>query len=303
MSTRKPVVLFHIVLLLASVLAACAPPPPTYADLKATAVHSGCWPGNYPTPPASTITPIPELSRGGPQRTTTATVTQRVGDPTRTALPTETPQATRTALPTTTPYPRCTPLPGEPTLVPYPTRIPRPATMPTQKPIIVEGGSDVRTLLELPVLHHADIAVHPSEGWAAAASVWPEPLLLRPLTFFAAQTISKKGPEAGAAAVLQLLDQLRCDDESTGSNLASALHLLAMHRALPQQAPPQLAVFLGKGLRNGQVLRDAVVPATAAILAARVRFTDSERTQLRSALEALQDQDPEWVDRALKALR
>jgi hypothetical protein len=130
----------------------------------------------------------------------------------------------------------------------------------------------------------------------------PEPLLLRPLTFFAAQTVSRQGRAAVSAAVLRLLDQLRCDDESARTNLASALHLLAMYRALPEQAPPRLAPFLEEALRNGDMLRSAAVPATAAILAAGVRFTDSERVQLRTALKPLQEQDPELVDGALEAL-
>lgn len=129
-----------------------------------------------------------------------------------------------------------------------------------------------------------------------------EPILLRPLSFLTAQTISREGPATGCTSLLYLLEHLHCDDESTRVNLASGLHLLAMHRALPQQPPPELALFLDQGLRGGPLLRDAVVPATAAILAAGVQFSESERELLRSALEPLEYQDPDWVTRALEAL-
>jgi hypothetical protein len=45
---------------------------------------------------------------------------------------------------------------------------------PTQQPIVVNGGNELTTALELPRLQHVDVAVHPSEGWAAIASVWPD---------------------------------------------------------------------------------------------------------------------------------
>lgn len=134
-----------IVLVCLALLTSCASAP-TYADLKATAASSGCWPGNAPTPPAVTVTP----ARPGP---------------TSTVLP-GTPTATQ--FPTTTPYPRCTPVPGAPTLVPWPTALPTPVPHPTLEPEPILGGSDMRTLMQLPgIVHHLDIAVHPSQGWPA----------------------------------------------------------------------------------------------------------------------------------------
>ncbi len=136
-------------LLFVGLLTGCSTPAMqlTYVDLQATAVVSGCWPGNHPTPNPITVTPI---------------------------SPTSTPGGTQTPLPTTTPYPRCTPAPGAPTLAPYPTQVPTPVPYPTQHPIIVNGGDELTTALEMPRLHHVDVAVHPSEGWAAVASVWPD---------------------------------------------------------------------------------------------------------------------------------
>jgi hypothetical protein len=59
------------------------------------------------------------------------------------------------------PAPAATPV-GLPTPVAYPTREARP----------IQGGSDTRTLLHLPgILHHVDVAVHPSQGWPAVVSV------------------------------------------------------------------------------------------------------------------------------------
>jgi len=49
-----------------------------------------------------------------------------------------------------------------------------PVPYPTQKPDLTQGGSDPRSLLLMPRLHHVDIAVHPAEGWPAVASVWPD---------------------------------------------------------------------------------------------------------------------------------
>jgi hypothetical protein len=136
-------------LLWSALLAGCSAPPIqiTYVDLKATAAVTGCWPGNNPTPNPVVVTP------NGPTPTTGGTLTP---------------------LPTTTSYPRCTPVPGAPTLIPYPTSVPTLVPYPTQKPLIVNGGDQLVTALDLPRLHHADVAVHPSEGWAAAASVWPD---------------------------------------------------------------------------------------------------------------------------------
>src|SRR5919199_242459 len=59
------------------------------------------------------------------------------------------------------PDPGCTPVP---TLGPYPT----------QEPIIGYGGSQLMTALELPFLQQVEVAVHPSQGWAAVASVWTD---------------------------------------------------------------------------------------------------------------------------------
>jgi hypothetical protein len=130
-----------------------------------------------------------------------------------------------------------------------------------------------------------------------------EPLLLRPLTFLVARAISAQGPAAGAAPTLQLVERLRCDDESVRINLASALHLLAMHRALPEHPPARMAAFLIESLHGGPAPRDAAVPAVAAALAAGVHFTDGELSRLRTALKALRDEDPEWAAAALKMIR
>ncbi len=138
-----------VVIVLALMVVACSAPAaqPTYRDLQATAAVAGCWPGNAPTPRPVTTTP-----RG----------------------PTPTPGGTALALPTTTQFPRCTPVPGAPTLVPYPTAVPTPVPYPTQHPIILNGGDALVTAFELPFIHHVDVAAHPSEGWAAVASVWTD---------------------------------------------------------------------------------------------------------------------------------
>ncbi|MDQ5853494.1 MAG: glycoside hydrolase, partial [Chloroflexota bacterium] len=134
--------------LYAVLLAGCTRPVHlTYIDLRATAAVAGCWPGNYPTPNPVTATPHP-----------------------RPPSPVETPPP----LPTTTAFPRCTPVPGAPALAPYPTAVSTPVLYPTQRPIIINGGNERVTALELPFLHHVEVAVHPSAGWAAVASVWPD---------------------------------------------------------------------------------------------------------------------------------
>lgn len=126
----------------AMTLVACTTPI-SYPELRQTAAVTGCWPMGYATPNPVTATPqsttLPSLAR-----------------------------------PTTTSVPRCTPIPGAPTLRPYPTTVPTLVPYPTQQPIVVNGGNDLTTALELPRLQHVDIAVHPSEGWAAVASVWPD---------------------------------------------------------------------------------------------------------------------------------
>ena len=126
----------------AMTLVACTTPI-SYPELRQTAAVTGCWPMGYATPNPVTATPqsttLPSLAR-----------------------------------PTTTSVPRCTPIPGAPTLAPYPTTVPTLVPYPTQQPIVVNGGNDLTTALELPRLQHVDVAVHPSEGWAAVASVWPD---------------------------------------------------------------------------------------------------------------------------------
>src|SRR5688500_6625413 len=82
-------------------LPACRTAPLAHTDLRATAIVTGCWPGNYPTSNPITVTP---------DRPGLADI----------AAP----------LPTTTAYPRCTPVPGAPTLAPIPTSIPTPVPYP-----------------------------------------------------------------------------------------------------------------------------------------------------------------------------
>ncbi len=141
---QRVLVLFGLV----AVLAACSDEI-SHIDLKATAVSTECWPGNYPTPRAITVTPA--------EPTTTATA--GVGTPTATALP------------TTTPYPRCTPIPGQPTSIPYPTALPTPVAYPTDIPRAIQGGSDTQLLMDLPgIVHNLDMAVHPAYGWPAVVA-------------------------------------------------------------------------------------------------------------------------------------
>ncbi len=138
-----------LILVVVPLLVACSRPAMqlTYRDLHATAVVTGCWPGNFPTPNPVTGTP-------------------------RASMPTA--SGTRISLPTTTPLPRCTPMAGAPALAPYPTTAPTPVPHPTQRPIIINGGNALVTALELPTIHHVDVAAHPTEGWAAVASVWTD---------------------------------------------------------------------------------------------------------------------------------
>lgn len=138
--------------LLAILLLAGCGPALTYADIQATAQITGCWLDSYPTPRAVTVTPSGAL----------ATL------PLGTILPGTTPTAT---LPTTTPYPRCPAQPGT-TQVPWPTPIPNPPPYPTMEPRHWQGGSDAQTTLFLPnTVLTTDLAVHPTEGWPAVASV------------------------------------------------------------------------------------------------------------------------------------
>ena len=143
-----------VILLVFPLVAACSAPAAqlTYLDLHATAVVSGCWPGNAPTPNPITVTP-------------------RVSTPTA--------RGAQTPLPTTTPLPRCTPMPGAPTLAPYPTAISTPVPYPTQRPIIVNGGKAFVTVLELPFIHHVVIAAIPSESWVDEVLVWLDELIVR----------------------------------------------------------------------------------------------------------------------------
>ncbi|WP_129676646.1 hypothetical protein [Candidatus Chloroploca sp. Khr17] len=129
-------------------LTGCAVPP-TYADRRATAQVTGCWPDQAPTPPPVTVTPDHEpLEAGAP-------------DPFATALP------------TTTPYPRCDPGPGA-TLPPWPTPIPAPPPYPTMEARRWRHGSERQTTLQLPgMILDLDLATHPTEGWPVlGAAVW-----------------------------------------------------------------------------------------------------------------------------------
>lgn len=143
--------------LLGSVLSGCATAP-SYAQVQATAVAGGCWPGNYVTPPPVTVTPW-----GGPFATHT---------PGPTAVPTAGPSPT--VLPTTTPYPRCAAGPGEPTLIPWPTPVPNPPPYPTMEPRPWQAGSDMQETLKLPgFVLNLDIATHPTENWpVVGTAVW-----------------------------------------------------------------------------------------------------------------------------------
>ena len=129
----------------------------SYANVQRTAEAGGCWPNRpaYPTPAPVTITPaIPPTP-----------------SPQGFVWPTGVPSPTR--LPTTTPFPRCPAGPGE-TLAPWPTPLPAQPPYPTMVDTRAGGGSGQKTTLQLPeVVLTTDIAVHPTEGWAAvAAAVW-----------------------------------------------------------------------------------------------------------------------------------
>jgi len=129
----------------------------SYTDVQRTAEAGGCWPNRpvYPTPPPVTITPAFPLTP----------------TPIGFVWPTGEPSPTRA--PTTTPYPRCPAAPGE-TLQPWPTPVPPQPPYPTMVDTRAGGGSGQKTTLLLPeVVLSTDIAVHPTEGWAAvAAAVW-----------------------------------------------------------------------------------------------------------------------------------
>lgn len=129
----------------------------TYADVQRTAQAGGCWPNRpaYPTPPPVTVTPPAPLTP----------------TPLGFHWPTSVPSPTR--LPTTTPFPRCPAAPGE-DLAPWPTPVPAQPPYPTMVDARAGGGSGQKTTLQLPeVVLNVDVAVHPTEGWAAvAAAVW-----------------------------------------------------------------------------------------------------------------------------------
>lgn len=145
-----------LVLILGLLLTGCGPVV-TYADVQRTAVVGGCWPNRpaYPTPPPVTITPLFPLT------------------PTPIGFVWPSSEPTPTRLPTTTPYPRCPAAPGE-ELVPWPTPVPAQPPYATMVDTRAGGRSGQKTTLQLPeVVLTTDIAVHPTEGWAAvAAAVW-----------------------------------------------------------------------------------------------------------------------------------
>jgi hypothetical protein len=66
---------------------------------------------------------------------------------------------------------------GEPTLAPWPTPIPTEPPHPTRPVVLEQAESDPRTVMRLPgVILSLDMAVHPTEGWPAIATVrWPFP--------------------------------------------------------------------------------------------------------------------------------
>jgi len=140
--------LFRIPLLMSSMLLTACGAGLTYRDAQATAVVAGCWPGNLATPPPQTVTPLATAPPGAPAAAS----------------------ATPTALPTTTPYPRCTPGPTDPTLIPFPTPVPSQPPYPTREPSLLQGGSDLQTVFQLPGhTYTLALATHPTEGWAALA--------------------------------------------------------------------------------------------------------------------------------------
>lgn len=157
------------------------------------------------------------------------------------------------------------------------------------------------------ILSHMEDAIHRPGGLVALADRYgdrEEAELLRPLTFLLARTISHDGPASGVAITMQLIGRMRCSDDSARSNLATALHLLAMYRAVPADAPsPRLASFLLGCLQGSPALRDAAVPALASVLAAGVRVSEGQRQALRAAVETLRDENAEWAAAALARLR
>ncbi|MBP1466725.1 exo-alpha-sialidase [Candidatus Chloroploca sp. M-50] len=126
-------------------LTGCGQAPLTYRDAQATALAGGCWPPTLPTPPLVTVTPDPAL-------------------PPPDAAPAP-------SLPTTTPFPPCPPVAGA-TAVPWPTPVPAPPPYPTLAPAPWQVAQDQGTTLHLPhAILSLDLAVHPTEDWAAVAAV------------------------------------------------------------------------------------------------------------------------------------
>lgn len=135
-------------------LAGCTPAV-SYPDVQRTAQAGGCWPNRpaYPTPPPVTVTPPVPLTP----------------TPFGFRLLPGVPSPTR--LPTTTPYPRCSPSPGE-ELSPWPTPVPPQPPYPTMADTRAGGSSGQKNTLQLPeVVLNIDVAVHPTEGWAAVSAV------------------------------------------------------------------------------------------------------------------------------------
>lgn len=133
-------------------------PQVTVADLAATAVVRGCWPGATLPPPPVTVTPL--------------------GNPTPTpAAFTPLPDApTLTPLPTTTPYVQCPAVPGE-TVKPWPTPLPPAAPFPTQVALNRPATSMLDTVMQLPdAILQLDAAAHPLTGEPVVAAI-ASPLL------------------------------------------------------------------------------------------------------------------------------
>jgi hypothetical protein len=127
----------------------CAPPL-SYAEVAATAILTGCWPGRYPTPVA-------------PRQT--ATLTNTLGT------------TTTVVLPTATPLPLCPPGAGE-AATPLPTPIPAPEPYPTMVAELPENTGGLETAFALPGrIYQLDLATHPTENWPTIAVMHRQSLL------------------------------------------------------------------------------------------------------------------------------
>lgn len=134
--------------------------PITYGDTLQTAVARGCWEGSLRTPLPVTVTPV-----GGRLPTTTPTVVENPGAPTRTPAPSASP------LPSTTAMPRCTPAPGT-TLEPWPSPRPTQPPLPTRPADLRQPMVDGETIMRLPnALLVLDLAVHPVQNWPVVAAI------------------------------------------------------------------------------------------------------------------------------------